>query len=108
MSFFGFVSKEKYRQLEKENRELKKTQEMLRKEIENITAQRDAAVEKASKASLRCKEDESSLLPLRTENSELKSRIETLENERKLFQKHIQNLASKAKQQKRPKPQLKG
>ena len=101
MNSFGFVSKAKYRQLEEENRELKEAQEMLRRKIENLTAQRDIAVEKAIKASLRCKEAQSSLLPLRTENGELKIRIENLENERKLFQKHIQDLASKAKQQKK-------
>jgi len=101
MKSFGFVSKAKYTQLEKENGALKKSQEMLRRKIENLTVERDSALGEARKAALRYKASQSSLLPLRTENGELRIRVERLEGERELFQKLIQDLTSKVKRQKR-------
>jgi len=101
MDSIGFVSKAKYTQLERENEELKKEIAVLQKRIEDLASAHNKAIEEARKATLRCKEFQGNLLPLEAENSELKTKVQSLTEERELFQKLINELSHKAQRHKK-------
>jgi len=100
MNSFGFVSKAKYIQLERENKELKKKITVLKRKNENLTSAYSKASEEAKKAISTCKELQGNFLPLKAENSDLRTKIQVLTRERELFQKHIYELSNKTKRQK--------
>lgn len=101
MSSFGFVSKAKYLLLEKENEELKKKITVLQKKIENLTSAYDKTSGEAKKTGSMCKQLQGDLQPLKAENSELRTKVQSLTEERELFQKLIRELTHKAQRQKR-------
>ncbi len=101
MSSFGIVSKGKYLELEKENKELRAKITALKKKIEDLNAANTKAVEETRKIKARCKELEGKFMPLKTENSELRTKVQGLIDERTLFQKLIRELTDQTQRQKK-------
>ncbi|MFH1328277.1 MAG: hypothetical protein ABIH76_05485 [Candidatus Bathyarchaeota archaeon] len=101
MSSFGFVSKSKYLKFVEEKQELERKVESLQRELDSTILERDKAIKKAGEASLKNKELERKLMPYKTENSELITKIDRLVEERELFQKQVQELTMHIKRHKK-------
>jgi chromosome segregation ATPase len=101
---FGFVSNEKYSQLQHEKEkverfleEVKRNVDEANRKIQRLTIQNNALVK-------RNKFLEDRVVAVERERDELKIRVDTLTEERQLFQKLIGQLQARAKKRKKEEP----
>jgi uncharacterized protein YeeX (DUF496 family) len=98
---FGFVSNEKYLQLQREKEKVERSLEEVKqkvdeanRKIQRLTAENNALVK-------RNKFLEDMAVVVERERDELKIKVDTLTEERQLFQKLIGQLEAKAKKRKK-------
>ena len=101
MNSFGLVSKGKYLELEKANTELKTKITTLQKKVTELISTHGKAIDERTKMRTRYKELKGELLPLKSENSELRTNVQNLTDERILFQKLIRELTNQVQRHKK-------
>jgi len=101
---FGFVSNEKYLQLQHEKEKVERSLEEVKrsfdeanKKIQRLTAENNVLVK-------RNKLLEDQMVVVERERDDLKIKVDTLTEERKLFQKLIGQLEARAKKRKKEEP----
>ena len=98
---FGFVSNEKYLQLQHEKEKVEKSVEEVKQKVDEANRKIQRFTAENNALAKRNKFLEDKILAVERERDELKIKVDTLTEERQLFQKLIGQLEARAKKRKK-------